>query len=184
MNWATTFDMCYRTSSGITDLELQSFIDSWNLPLSEQELAEIKKQQRNPFHATNPMYELYTPIDPSKWTIPNKRLPAAYIAFLQYSNGGEFGQGERYFQFFNSDELRAMMLAYEFPEYMPGSVPFAMDGCGHHYIWDMREDPARDEYPILVSHSGNLGYDDAMLVATSFVELCQGTVSVEQLLYE
>lgn len=30
-----------------------------------------------------------------------------------------------------------MNLAYEFAEYMPGSVSFAMDGSGNHYIFDM-----------------------------------------------
>jgi hypothetical protein len=31
------------------------------------------------------------------------------------------------------------------------------------------------EYPILFTAAGNLGYDDAVLVADSFLEACKGT---------
>nr|WP_195575263.1 SMI1/KNR4 family protein [Paenibacillus sp. 1001270B_150601_E10] len=175
--------MCYRKAPGATEQELESFRDHWNASLSDEEIVVIKRRQRNPFPQSNPMHKIYKPFDPSLWFIPDKRLPAAYLDFLRYSNGGEFGNGDRHFQFFGTDDVRLMMLDYEFPEYMPGSVPFAMDGCGHHYAWDMRRGQEDGEYPILVSHSGNLGYQDAIQIAASFIELCQGTVSVEDLLY-
>lgn len=69
---------------------------------------------------------------------------------MRYSNGGEFQNGERYFQFFNTEDLREMNLAYELPEYMPGAVSFAMDGCGNHYMFDMREEKRNNEYPVLL----------------------------------
>lgn len=183
MDWESVFEVCYRKYPGITEQELEHVVNHWNKPLSEQEIAEIRGRQRNPFPKSNPLHELYKPFDPAKWSIPNKSLPAAYLDFLRYSNGGEFGNGERYFQFFGADELRAMMLAYEFPEYMSGAVPFAMDGCGHHYAWDMRRYWEDGKYPIVVSHSGNLGYEDALQIAETFMELCHGTISAEDMLY-
>ncbi|TQR46329.1 SMI1/KNR4 family protein [Paenibacillus popilliae] len=183
MNWASVFEVCYQKNPGLTEQEVEHFISHWNNPLSEEEIAEIRERQRNPFPVTDPLHKLYHPFDPAKWSIPNKCLPAAYLDLLRYSNGGEFGNGARHFQFFSADELRAMMLAYEFPEYMPEAIPFAMDGCGIHYAWDMRSSSEENEYPILVSHSGNLGYADSAQIASTFLELCTGTISAEDLLY-
>lgn len=183
MNWESVFEVCYQKNPALTELEAEHFISHWNKPLSEGEIAEIRGSQRNPFPVTDPLHKLYQPFDPAKWSIPNKRLPAAYLDLLRYSNGGEFGNGARQFQFFSAEELRAMMLAYEFPEYMPESIPFAMDGCGIHYAWDMRSSSEEDEYPILLSHSGNLGYADSAHVASTFLELCMGTISAEAILY-
>ncbi|GAB1156374.1 hypothetical protein YWY31_23990 [Paenibacillus illinoisensis] len=64
-------------------------------------------------------------------------LPDSHAHLLTYSNGGEFQHGERIFQFLGTSDFREMNLAYEFAEYMPGSVSFAMDGSGNHYIIDM-----------------------------------------------
>ncbi|MDK8180314.1 SMI1/KNR4 family protein [Paenibacillus sp. UMB4589-SE434] len=184
MNWKSVFEVRYQELPGVTEQELEHVLDNWNKPLSKDEIIEISGRQRNPFPKSDPMHHLFQPFDPSKWSIPRKRLPATYLDLLRYSNGGEFANGERHFQFFSADELRVMLLAYEFPQYMPGAVSFAMDGCGHHYAWDMRSDQEQTEYPILVTHSGNLGYEDAVHIAGTFIELCKGTISVEDLLYE
>ncbi|MNW47474.1 hypothetical protein D3C74_248050 [compost metagenome] len=183
MNWESIFEMSYQKCYGLPEDQLVHFLTQWHMPLSKEEIAEISGNQRNPFPVSDPLHKLYQPFDPAKWSIPNKPLPVDYLDFLRYSNGGEFGNGKRHFQFFGADELRALLLAYEFPEYMPGAVPFATDGCGNHYIWDMRADRVNHEYPILVSHSGNLGYEDAALIAGTFMELCRGTVSAEAVLH-
>lgn len=184
MNWASVFEVCYRKHPGAGEHELKRFVKEWSKPLTHEEKAEITGRQHNPFPVSDPLHGLYRPFDPAPWGIPELPLPTLYLDFLGYCNGGEFGSGNRYFQFFGTGELRAMMLAYEFPQYMPGGVPFAMDGNGHHYIWDMRTAPRDGEYPILAAHSGNLGYDDAARIADSFEELCRGTVSVEDILYK
>ncbi|MDF9844489.1 MULTISPECIES: SMI1/KNR4 family protein [unclassified Paenibacillus] len=180
MNWSNLFSSSYQKQPGLSAAELESFTAGWHQPLTESELSEIVSRQRNPFPAAHPLYAQYTPFDPELWSIPQHPLPASYLDFLRYSDGGEFGNGDRYFQFFSAGELRSMMLAYEFPEYMPGAVPFAMDGSGNHYIWDMRS-PANSEgeYPVLVSHSGSLGYEDSIVIAQSFLELCSGTTAVD-----
>jgi hypothetical protein len=184
MIWNTVFDKEYMKVEGLSQNDLQSFLSTWNMPMTEEEIAEIVKRQRNPFPVNDPLYSQYTPFDPSRWAIPQMNLPDSYMQFLQYSNGGEFGNGDRYFQFFGSSEFRAMNLAYEFPEYMQGAVSFGMDGCGNHYIFDMRNDMRDGEYPILAAHSGNLGYEGCKKVAHSFAELCMGTTSIDDELNE
>ncbi|WP_379144517.1 SMI1/KNR4 family protein [Paenibacillus sp. sgz500992] len=183
MEWDNVFGISYQKQPGLTEAELEQFMQSWHKPLTEPEIDEIISRQRNPFPVAHPLHAQYAPFDPGLWSIPHKALPASYLDFLCYSNGGEFVNGERYFQFFSAAELRPMLLAYEFPQYMPGAVPFAMDGNGNHYIWDMRMERDALEYPILVSHSGNLGYEDSIVIAGSFPELCHGTTSVDDELH-
>lgn len=173
MNWETVFEVCYRKRPGAEAEELMRFAGEWNKPLTQEEKAEITGRQRNPFPASDPKHSLYRPFDPGLWTLPELPLPALYLELLGYSNGGEFGNGERLFQFFGTGDLRDMMLDYEFPEYMPGGVPFAMDGYGNHYIWDMRTPSGNGEYPILAADSGDLNFDAAVRVADSFEELCR-----------
>ncbi|MFF2089776.1 SMI1/KNR4 family protein [Paenibacillus sp. NPDC058174] len=183
MNWDTLFEKNYQSYPGLTEAELLQFQHSWHAPLSDLEIQEIFNRQHNPFPTNDPLYGLYKPFDPSLWSIPQKPLPESYLAFLRFSNGGEFGNGDRYLQFFSTEIFRSMMLAYEFPQYMPGAVSFAMDGCGNHYAWDMRNDRDDREYPILVASSGNLGYEDCIHFADTFVELCLGTTSSDEELH-
>ncbi|MFD0621277.1 SMI1/KNR4 family protein [Paenibacillus sp. GCM10027629] len=184
MNWNTVFEKEYMKEEGLSENDLQRFLSTWNMPMTEEEIAEIVERQRNPFPVTDPLHRQYTPFDPSRWTIPQMKLPDSYLQFLRYSNGGEFGNGDRYFQFFGAAEFREMNLAYELPEYMQGAVSFGMDGCGNHYVFDMRNDMRDGEYPILAAHSGNLGYEDSKKVADSFAELCIGTTSIDDELNE
>ncbi|WP_018754324.1 SMI1/KNR4 family protein [Paenibacillus terrigena] len=184
MNWNTVFEKEYMKEEGLPENELQHFLSTWNMQMAGQEIAEIVERQRNPFPVTDPLHRQYTPFDPSRWTIPQMKLPDSYLQFLRYSNGGEFGNGDRYFQFFGAAEFREMNLAYELPEYMQGAVSFGMDGCGNHYVFDMRADMRDGEYPILAAHSGNLGYEDSKKVADSFAELCIGTTSIDDELNE
>jgi len=184
MNWNTVFEKEYTKEEGLPENQLQHFLSSWNMQISGQEIAEIVERQRNPFPMTDPLYHQYKPFDPSQWTMPQMKFPDSYLQFLRYSNGGEFGNGDRYFQFFGAAEFREMNLAYELPEYMQGAVSFGMDGCGNHYVFDMRADMREGKYPILAAHSGNLGYEDCRKVANSFAELCIGTTSIDDELNE
>ncbi|WP_334077144.1 SMI1/KNR4 family protein [Paenibacillus sanfengchensis] len=165
MDWKSIFEVCYTKRPGLREDQLEEFLSRWHAPLTELEISE------------------YGPADSKLWRIPAKPLPASYTSFLRFSDGGEFANGERYFQFFGSAEIRSMLLAYEFPQYMPGAVPFAMDGNGNHYVWDMRADPHDQEYPILIASSGNLGFADTVTIAQTFAELCRGTTAAEDLLF-
>jgi len=110
----------------------------------------------------------------AKWQLPSGPLPPAYLDFLSWSNGGEFWNDRRGFQFIPTSELREMLLCHFVPKYMPGALPFALDGGGHFYLFDMRRPPVKREYPILFAGCGDLGYEDAIVVAKSFVTLCKG----------
>ncbi|MEE4568890.1 SMI1/KNR4 family protein [Paenibacillus polymyxa] len=170
--WSIHFEQQFVKCPEATGEQIAIFLSTWNIKLSEQEIREIQQRQVNPFPKSSPFYDQYQPLDPVSWHLPQGQFPDRYIELLKYSNGGEFQNGERYFQFFNTEDLREMNLAYELPEYMPGAVSFAMDGSGNHYMFDMREEKRNNEYPILFAHSGSLGYDECEQVAHSFMELC------------
>ncbi|MBE1444442.1 SMI1/KNR4 family protein [Paenibacillus sp. OAS669] len=178
--WNHVFELEHVKRPPADENELDRFVTAWNAALSEQEMAEIAGRQRNPFPAGHELYDQYKPFDPALWKLPQKAFPASYLDFLRYSNGGEFQNGDRFFQFFGTDQLREYNLAYELPEYMKHAVSFAMDGCGNHYLFDMREERNNNEYPILVAHSGYLDYDGCVLVAESFLELCSGRTSMDE----
>ncbi|WP_028549441.1 SMI1/KNR4 family protein [Paenibacillus sp. UNC451MF] len=177
--WNNLFETEYVKGQEVTPEEIQQFLTTWNEKLSEAEVDEIVSRQSNPFPVSHELHSQYQPFDPTLWVIPQKQLPASYIEFLKYSNGGEFQNGERYFQFFSTNQFREYNLAYELPEYMEAAVSFAMDGCGNHYLFDMREDMKHNEYPILVAHSGYLDYEGCVQVANSFLELCTGRTSMD-----
>ena len=69
-----------------------------------------------------------------------------------------------------------------FPEWMPGAIPFALNGGGVFYVFDMRQQPQNGEYPILMAEAGTLDFEYAKLIGNSFLEVCQGTTNIEDLL--
>lgn len=130
----------------------------------------------NPFPKKHPLHASYKPFDPRKWQIPAKPLPASFLDFLKWSNGGAFINGDQKFDpIFSTKTLRDYLVSYAVPQYMPEALPFAFDGGGNFYLFDMRSDSASGEHPVLFTATGNLGYDDAVLVADSFLETCKGT---------
>ena len=97
--WNIDFEHQYDKRSGATGEQMARFVKEWNAELSAAEMEDIKRRQVNPFHKTSPLYDQYTPIDPAGWRLPQRSFPASYLELLKYSNGGEFQQGERLFQF-------------------------------------------------------------------------------------
>ena len=85
--------------------------------------------------------------------------------------------GDREFGMFDPKSIREYLLSYQLPEYMPGAVPFALDGGGGFYLFDMRAFPIDGEFPIVFAHSGSLGWDedDHVVVASTFNEACRGS---------
>ncbi|MCU0494575.1 MAG: SMI1/KNR4 family protein [Chloroflexaceae bacterium] len=179
MDWSSIFDERYPQPPA-TEEELGTFVGTLREPLSARELEEIRKSAAvNPFPPSDPLYGTYKPIDPTQWRLPEAELPTSYLDFLRYSNGGEFRSGRRWFQFFPALNeqfgVRAMLLAYEIPEYMPQALPFAFNGGGTFYLFDLRNGMTNGEYPIVVSHAGSLGWeqDNHRNIATTFVEACR-----------
>lgn len=183
IDWAAVFDESHPVDGASHEL-IDEFLASVVQPLSGQEINAIVEAQRNPFPATDPLHNRWTPIDPTNWSMPSGDLPQDYIDFLQWSNGGEFMTGSRRFQFLPATDqghgVRATLLGYMVPEYLPGLLPFAFDGGGTLYLFDMREPLVDGNYPIAVSHAGDLGFP-AITIAESFVAACKGTSALEPL---
>ena len=173
IDWEAIFEDI-TTEAPATDGDIEFLQQSVLAPLTEIEVAEVNASQRNPFRPGEPGYDEYKPNDPSCWAISQRRFPPTFIEFLRWSNGGNFVNGEREFGMFDPKEIREYLLSYEIPEYMPGAVPFALDGGGGFFLFDMRNEPVDGEYPIVFSHSSSLGWDeeDHATLAKSFVEAC------------
>ena len=90
-------------------------------------------------------------------------LPPSYVELLKLSNGGGITIGDREIAFFSPTEMREYLVAYQFPHYIPGALPFGLNGGGVFYVFDMREPMKASDYPILAAAAGNLVYDDAPL---------------------
>ena len=186
IDWREVFEESHR-ARGASNKALTALAASLAEPLSPAEVEEINRGQRNPFRRSDPLYKFYKPFDAAKWDLPNRPLPAAYLSFLRWSNGGDFRNGERWFQFFpalgDEDGVRAMLLAYHLPEYMPGALPFAFNGGGTFYLFDMRRRARRGEYPVVCAHAGNLGWeaDQCARVVGSFLRACRGRRNVDDM---
>ncbi|MEK8132955.1 SMI1/KNR4 family protein [Paenibacillus filicis] len=170
MEWDKIFEDAFEKREGASNQEIYNFHETWNTQISDLEIQSVID--------THAQTGSDIPFAPSQWSFPQKKLPSTYIEFLQYSNGGDFQRGDRYFQFFSITQFREYNVAYEFPEYMKHCVSMGMDGYGNHYIFDMREEMTDNEYPILVAHSGYLDFEGSVRVADSFLELCMGRTSM------
>ena len=183
MNWGRVFQHIQKESPANSE-DIAFLHQSVLVPLDETELAEVNAGQRNPFPPSDPLLDRYSPFDPARWVIPQRQFPQSFVHFLQWSNGGNFINGERELGIFDPASIREYLLAYHIPEYMPGAVPFALDGGGGFYLFDMRSDPVDGEYPIVFSRSGSLGWDedDHALIAHSFIEVCATATDPNELL--
>ena len=175
-DWSTVFEEAHPVA-GANDAEIALLEAELARPLSPDEIQEITRGQSNPFPESDPLHASWTPFDPTPWRIPVRPLPRAYLDFLRHSNGGAFRQGARWFDaFLATHEVRAWLLDYHLPQYVPGLVPFAMDGSGGFYLFDMRGEPdAQGEYPIRFGHASALDYDETTRIAGSFLDACRGT---------
>lgn len=182
VDWTSVFDEAHPRP-GASDTVLAQFVTEVARPVSVAEIRGINAGQRNPFPAPDPLRAAWRPFDAAQWVIPDRPLPEAYLSFLRWSDGGEFRTGERWFQFFPALDrqhgVRAMMLSYHLPEYMPAAVPFGFDGCGTFYLFDMRRPAVGGEYPVVTAHAGCLGWDEEAFgqIAEAFVEACRGSHS-------
>lgn len=158
---------------------LRSFLCS---ELTDSERNEIAVQI-NPFRQSTREYMAWCPVDPTKWTLPECDLPADFKDFLRWSNGGWARTGEREFGFFGIAGIRNYMLWYLFPEYLPGVVPFAFNGGGIFYAFDVRDRPQQGEFPIIAVATGVLDFEYSPVIGTTFVDVCRGTVNIDDILY-
>jgi hypothetical protein len=153
-DWAQLFDHADRNPPLDPDLR-DAVSGSVMAPLDTDEVAAITAAGGNP----------------DGWHFPTRPLPASYLDFLCWSNGGFFLNGDREFQMLSAEELRPYLIDYRVPYFLPGVVPFALDGSGGFYLFDLQSPPdSAGEYPILFVRSGNLATGEVVAVAASFPE--------------
>lgn len=113
--------------------------------------------------------------DPSQWTCPPGPLPPSYLDFLGWSNGGSFFAGDREWLMLAAEEVREYMLDYALPVHLPRTVPFALDGRGGFYLFDMRGGPGADgEYKVIHVPGDDLVFAAATEVADTFRGALEG----------
>jgi hypothetical protein len=176
MDWWSVFERIMPAAPA-TDDDIEFLQNGVLAPLTPEEVAAAVAVQHNPFPVSDPLRGSYKPFDPAAWILPRRRFPSAFAEFLQWSNGGCFSNDVRELDIFGTSSIRDYLLGYNLPQYMPGAVPFAFDGGGGLFLFDMRGDPQGDEFPIVFSHSGNLGWDEDehIFVAATFIEAWLGT---------
>jgi hypothetical protein len=175
INWPAVFAEAH-SQPGASAEDLACALADLRKPLSGREAAAIAQSQSNPFPGGDPLHAAWRPFDPRGWRMPRRPLAPSYLSFLRWSDGGSFVNGDRCFDpFLPCSRLREYLLAYHIPHYMRGALPFAFDGGGGFYLFDMRAESVRGEYPVVYAGAGNLRYDDAVVVASSFIEACRGT---------
>ncbi|MEN9362397.1 MAG: hypothetical protein RL095_3932 [Verrucomicrobiota bacterium] len=162
---------------GASEDEILNFITSLKQSLSLQEREEISE-----FWKKHP--EIQCDLNIDTWRFPNQSLSHQFLNFLRWSNSGCcLVNGEREFGFFSTHDTRDMMISYEFPKYLPEALPFALNGGGWFYAFDMRKEPKNGEYPIIFIESGNLSFDDAFYLADSFIDALMDSRNPEHLVH-
>ncbi|MFN5028099.1 MAG: SMI1/KNR4 family protein [Burkholderiales bacterium] len=69
----------------------------------------------------------------------NMRLPADYVEFLYWSNGGEGIIGETYLMLWQVEDLAKLNIAYEVEEYAAGLLLFGSNGGGEAFAFDTQK---------------------------------------------
>lgn len=167
MNWKNTFDEIYGEAKKLAQETINTFLENWNVPLTEDELRKLKENDSKTFY--------------ENWTFPQNDFPKEFIELIREYSGCGFVKGEREFSVFGPADLREMNIAYELPEYINGAVSIGLDGSGNHIIFDMRINKPNNEYKIYGVHSGYLEWDGAKLIADNFMKFIEGTENIDEI---
>lgn len=144
-------------------------------PLADAEVDAIVREQVNPWPSGHELHRAWKPLDPRRWLLPTGQLPIDYLGFLRWSDGASWRNGSREFACFGCEHLRQYLLHYHFPEYMPGAIPFGLDGGGLFCVFDMRSDAS---HPVFAIGSGAIDWSDAVPLATDFMSFCRGRTKI------
>ena len=106
-------------------------------------------------------------------------LPEDLLAFWQYSDGAVLWFGHKELQFFPVDEI-VRHDVYSVSRFMPRAMPICTDGCGNLCVARIDAGKVTGYF---VASCGNLGWDDAVELATTFGQFIDDPKSPEQRLY-
>lgn len=189
MDWSAVFEYG-EPWPGATQQQLADFVTQLSQPLTEHDIADVLSCHSNPYPSGHRLHASWQPLAPRRWRMPERPPPPSYLALLAWSDGGNFGNDERELQLFSTHEVREMALCYHVPEYMPGALPFAFNGGGVFYLFDLREPAdAEGEYPVVATEAGNIGWStyeecyppQCWPVADSLEQTCCGRTNIESM---
>ncbi|MBQ3010729.1 MAG: SMI1/KNR4 family protein [Methanocorpusculum sp.] len=108
-------------------------------------------------------------------------LPAALASLLMESNGGLFTVCFREYQLFSTSELQEYYEVYQFNKYMPYALPWAMDGCGNFYLFNLRN----KDCAVYAVSAGNLGWgpDECYQIADSLEDCLRQVDPLDDLMH-
>lgn len=144
INWDAVFKEQIKRCRGAEDWEIEELTTTLANPISASEYKSLRKQEAE---------------EPERWILPTGPLPESYLSILRWSNGGEFRNGDRLMQFFpaigKKEGVRTVLLSWTVPYSFPGIVPFATNGGGIFYAFDMRFRALDGEYWIVAAEMGS-----------------------------
>lgn len=110
---------------------------------------------------------------------PVTKLCDKYISFLKESNGGGFLNGDREYQWFSSEEVKDFYYSYKFNIFMPFAFPFALDGNGSFYLFNLR----RLDNKVYTVSASNMGWDEeeCYILAESFCEMLEQKTRIDEI---
>ena len=99
-------------------------------------------------------------------------LPADYLDFLRFSNGGggDFGIDSDWYYLWPAEEVLQLNRDYEIQQWVPGFFAIGSDGGGEALVFDTRTSAPWKLYKISFSC---LAEDEILLVAESFATFIQ-----------
>ncbi len=182
-NWSTLFDEA-EPKPGCSEEEVRELLAAVARPLDSQQLTYYRGLMAvNPYPPGTPERDTYVPSDPAGWPLPSRGLPASYLSFLRWSNGGAFRSRHRRVEFIAARWVRSVMLQNLFPMAAPHVVPFAgVPGEGDWYAFDTVAEPVGGEFPVVyVKHGGTMR--EPMPLAATFPDFCRGADQEDAELY-
>ena len=96
LNWPEIFSWV-DPELGASEFQIDRLLDDLSGSLTEAELRRMEAYlQQNPYPSSDPRHHSFVPIDPRTLAMPAPaHLPASYRDFLEWSDGGRFGNGDR-----------------------------------------------------------------------------------------
>ena len=135
---------------------------------------ELEKLFSNDHHSPQPIKNVLSDM--------SDRWPKSWLDFFSWSNGGIFLSGAREFgSILTIGEVRDYLVTCGMLLELPGAIPFAMDGSGSFYLFDVRRPPVEGEYPVVFGHHTDLSWNRVVSLEPSFFECCSALARPELL---